>query len=198
MIRIVAAGILVAALSACTSVAPGASTAPSALPGTSAGSSAEATLPPASVSPTDETSATATPTAHASKTPKPSKKPRPTPSPTAPDVEGDIEVSFEQSSIPDPFYVNTDYQIRIYVGALGQQDLPDVHVKLVAKDENVSYKFDTGPIAITDSYYHDVTVNLPANGPSALIVTATMPDGYTDTNKDNNSKSVDINVLPLP
>jgi hypothetical protein len=62
----------------------------------------------------------------------------------------------------------------------------------------VSYKFDTGPIAITDSYYHDVTVNLPASGPSALIVTATMPDGYSDTNPDNNSKRVDIDVVTSP
>jgi len=59
--------------------------------------------------------------------------------------------------------------------------------------------FDTGPIAITDSYYHDIDhVNLPASGPSALILTGMMPGGYADTNNANNSKTVAIEVSPAP
>jgi hypothetical protein len=192
---------------ACTTIAPAA---PSPqivvpLPGSSVAASftipslpplasALASVPLESMSPTAEPTPTVEPTATPTPTPKPTKKPTPTPSPTPSPIAGDIEVSIEQSSIPSPFYAGTDYPIRVYISALGQQDLPNVHVKLVAKDEGVSYKFDTGPIAITDSYYHDVTVNLPAYGPSTLILSATMPDGYADTNKSNNTDSVDITV----
>jgi len=150
------------------------------------------------VAPADELVPTPSAAVAPPKTPKPTKKPTPTPSPTQPRTKADLEVSFEQSSIPDPFYRETDYTIRVYISALGTQDVPNAHVKLVAKDEAVSYKFDTGPIAITDTYYHDVVVNLPAAGPSALIVTATVPEGFVDTNKANNSKSVDIVVQAQP
>ena len=90
--------------------------------------------------------------------------------------------------------MNTDYTITVYISALGTQDLPNVHVKLVGQNEGVSFKFDTGPIAYGGTYTHDVTVNLPAAGPSALILSATMPDGYADTKKSNNTKTVDIFV----
>jgi len=200
---------------ACTTISPAATVPGSASvpaftagPGASGLPSAEvptlpaASLVPASISPTaepvEQPTPTPSPTTAPPKTPKPTKKPTPTPSPTASPIAGDIEVAFEQSSIPDPFYVETDYTIRVYISALGTTDLPNVHVKLVAKDEGVSYKFDTGPIAITDSYSHDLTVNLPAMGPSALILTASMPDGYADTNKANNTKTVDISVQPKP
>ena len=68
----------------------------------------------------------------------------------------------------------------------------------MAKDENISYTFDTGPIAYGDTFTHAVNVNLPAIGPSALILTARMPVGYADTNKANNTASVDIDVLLAP
>ena len=131
-------------------------------------------------------------------TPKPTKKPTPTPSPTPTPIAGDIEVAFQDTSIPDPFYNNTDYPITVYISALGTQDLPNVHVKLVAQNEGVSFKFDTGPIAFGGTYTHDVTVNLQAIGPSALILSASMVDGYTDTNKANNSKTVPIDVQLAP
>ena len=83
----------------------------------------------------------------------------------------------------------------MYINALGTQDLPFVYVKMVAKNEGATFEFDTDPIAITDSYYHDIeNVNLTALGPSTLILTATMPSGYYDTNKANNTASVDIEV----
>jgi len=36
---------------------------------------------------------------------------------------------------------------------------------------------------------------VPAIGPSALILSASMPDGYADTNKANNTKTVAIDVV---
>lgn len=178
---------------------PGTSLLPSvALPTLALPSLLAPSLPPESITPSAEppsaVPATPTPTTEPTQTPKPTKKPTPTPSPTPTPVAGDIEVSFEQSTIPNPWYNNTDYTIRVYIAALGTTDLPNVHVKLVAQNEGVSFKFDTGPIAITDSYYHDVVVNLPAIGPSALILSATMPAGYADKNKSNNSKTVPIDV----
>jgi hypothetical protein len=202
------AGLIVASavFAGCATVAPvGTSpTSPGAtLVATSTSGAFSSTSPPSGLAtvapPTASSAAEATPTARPPrKTPKPTKKPRPTPSPTPSPISGDIEVSIEQSSVPDPFYAGTDYAIRVYISALGQQDLPNVRVKLVAKDEGVSYRFETGPIKITDSYYHDVTVNLPAYGPSALTLSASMPDGYVDINKANNTKSVDIFVQAQP
>jgi hypothetical protein len=201
------------ALSACTSITPQStpfvSTPITPLPGSSLLPSLAlptvplVTVPPESILPSAEPPsiepATPTPTTKATRTPKPTKKPTPTPSPTPEGTPGDIEVNFEPSTIPDPFYNNTDYTIRVYIAALGTQDLPYVHVKMVAKNEAATFEFDTGPIAITDSYYHDIEhVNLPAIGPSSLILTATMPSGYYDTNEANNTKSVDIEVSLAP
>ena len=178
---------------------PGSSLPPSvALPSLPDGS-----VPPESVLPSAEppsiSPATAAPTATPTRTPKPTKKPTPTPSPTPAGTPGDIEVSFEMSTIPNPWVVNTDYTIRVYINALGTQDLPFVNVKMVAKNEGASFEFATSPIAITDSYYHDIDlVNLAALGPSTLTLTATMPSGYYDTNKANNTASVDIFVTTAP
>lgn len=173
-----------------TSVLPIASLAPA---------SSEPTVEP-TVEPTTPLPATPMPTMPSTKTPRPTRKPAspsPTAQPTPTPISADLEVSIEASTIPDPFYVNTDYTIRVYISALGTHGVDNAHVKLVAKDEATSYKFDTGPIAITDSYYRDVVVNLPASGPSALILSATVPDGYRETNKANNNTSVDIVVTSL-
>ena len=99
---------------------------------------------------------------------------------------------------PNPFYNNTDYTITVYISALGTQDLPNVHVKLVVQNEAVSFKFDTGPIPYGGTYTRDVVVNVPAIGPSALILSATMVDGYVDTNKANNTATQAIDVQPTP
>ncbi len=211
-IKLALAALLVAVISACTTVAPlstpvisvpatplpGSSVAPSAAAPTVAPSAATATTAPASVSPTAEPPTEAPATPAPTRTPKPTKKPTPTPSPTPAKIPGDIEVGFEASTIPSPFYNNTDYTIRVYISALGTQNLPNVHAKLVVQNEGFSYEFDTGPIAVTDSYYKDVVVNVPAIGPSALILTASMPDGYVDTNKANNAKTVAVEVSLAP
>jgi hypothetical protein len=197
------------AVTACTSVAPSStpfiSTPVTPVPGASALPSIAlpslpfASIPPETISPgTEAPSAPPTVEPTAPPTPKPTKKPTPSPSPTPTPIAGDIEVAFQDTSIPNPFYNNTDYSITVYISALGTQDLPNVHVKLVAKDEAVSFKFDTGPIAFGGTYTHDVTVNLQAIGPSALILSASMPDGYADTNKANNSKIVPIDVQLAP
>ena len=212
--RVFVLGLMAAAVAACTSVAPQASTIISnpatPVPGTSLppsaavptlpqGTSTSASLPATAVPDTSapQTPAPTTETTPAP-TPKPTKKPTPTPSPTPTPIAGDVEASILETSVPNPFYNNTDYTITVYVSALGTTNLPNVHVKLVAKNEAVSFKFDTGPINYGDTYSHDVTLNLPAIGPSALILTATMPDGYVDTNKANNTDTVDIDVLLAP
>ena len=209
--KLASLALLAVAITACTSVAPastpfvstpitpppGTSTLPSAGLPTLPVQSIPAVASPSAAPPTIAPE-TAPPTAEPTKTPKPTKKPTPTPSPTPTPIAGDIEVNFDMSSIPNPWNNNTDYTIRVYIAALSTQNLPNVHVKLVAQNEGVSFKFDTGPIAITDSYYHDIVVNLPAIGPSALILSASMPDGYADTNKANNSKSVTIDVQLAP
>ena len=195
-------------LVACTSISPLStpfvSTPITPLPGSSLLPSValptlpEITVPPESALPSVEPPTiapeTASPTPEPTNTPKPTKRPTPTPSPTPAKTPGDIEVAFQDTSIPNPFYDNTDYTITVYISALGTQDLPNVHAKLVVQNEGVSYKFDTGPIAYGATYTHDIVVNVPAIGPSALILSATMPDGYVDTNKANNTKSVAIFV----
>ena len=206
--KLASLALLAVAITACTSVAPAStpfvSTPITPPPGTSTlPSAAVPTLPveslPAIASPSAEPPTiapeTAPPTAEPTKTPKPTKKPTPTPSPTPTPIAGDIEVAFQDSSIPNPFYNNTDIPITVYISALGTQDLPNVHVKLVVQNEGVSFKFDTGPIAYGATYTHTVTVNVPAIGPSALILSASMPDGYADTNKANNTKTVAIDVV---
>ena len=201
--------LLAAAVAACTSVGPSStpfiSTPVTPIPGSSALPSIAPptlpteTVPPASIVPGTEapslppTEASPTP----SPTPKPTKKPTPTPVPTPTPIAADLEVSIQQP-VPDPFYNNTDETVRIYVSALGTQDVPNAHLKLVVQNEGVTYKFDTGPIAITDSYYKDVVVNVPAIGPSALIASATVPDGYVDTKKSNNTDTVNITVELAP
>ena len=195
-------------LVACTSITPQStpfvSTPITPLPGSSLLPSAGLpTLPvgslPAVSSPSAEPPTiapeTASPTPEPTSTPKPTKKPTPTPSPTPAKTPGDIEVAFQDTTIPNPFYNNTDYTITVYISALGTQDLPNVHAKLVVQNEGVSYKFDTGPIAYGDTYTHDIVVNVPAIGPSALILSATMPDGYVDTKRSNNTTTVDIDVM---
>ncbi len=154
------------------------------------------TIPPESISTTPEVTPPPTPkpTKKPTPTPKPTKKPTPTPSLTPTSISADLEVSFDSSTIPNPWYNNMDYTIRVFIDALGTQDVSNARITLVAKDEGVSFEFDTGPIATTDNYYHDLVVNLPAIGPSALILTATLPEGYADTNKSNNSKTVPIDV----
>jgi hypothetical protein len=211
--KLASLAVLAVALSACTTIAPQSTplfVSPiTPVPGTSLAlpsialpSLPSVTLPPASIFPTAEPPAseapTTTPEITPSPTPKPTKKPTPTPSPTPTPVAGDIEVSFQDTSIPDPFYNNTDYTITVYISALGTTDLPNVHVRLVVKDAAVSFKFDTGPIAYGDTYTHSVTVNVAAHGPSALVLSASMPSGYVDTNKANNTKSVDIDIQLAP
>jgi len=205
--------VLAVSIAACTSISPQATPflstpvtplpgATLALPSIALPSLPSVTLPPASISPTAEPPATeapsAAPTLEPTPTPKPTKKPTPTPSPTPTPIAGDIEVAFEESAIPNPFYNNTDNPVTVYISALGTTDLPNVHVKLVVQNEAVSYKFDTGPIAYGDTYTQTVTVNVPAIGPSALILSASMPNGYADTNKANNTKTVAIDVSPAP
>ena len=209
--------VLAVSIAACTSISPQAtpflSTPVTPLPGASLAlpsialpSLPSVSLPPASISPTAEPPATESPSAAPTlaptptptPTPKPTKKPTPTPSPTPTPIAGDIEVAFEETTIPNPFYNNTDNPVTVYISALGTTDLPNVHVKLVVQNEAVSYKFDTGPIAYGDTYTHTVTVNVPAIGPSALILSASMPSGYADTNKANNTKTVAIDVSPAP
>ncbi len=207
--KLASLALLAVAITACTSVAPastpfvstpitpppGTSTLPSAVLPTLPVQSLPAVASPSAAPPTIAPE-TAPPTAEPTKTPKPTKKPTPTPSPTPTPIAGDIEVSFVDSTIPNPWYKNTDDTITVNISALGTQDLPNVHVKLVAQNEAVSFKFDTGPIAYGNTYQHDVVVNLPAIGPSALILSASMPDGYADTTKANNTKSVAIDVAP--
>jgi len=208
--------VLAVSIAACTSISPQAtpflSTPVTPLPGTSLLPSfaipsvpvvtlPSASLPPIeTVAPTVEPIVTPSPSPEItpSPTPKPTKKPTPTPSPTPTPIAGDIEVAFEETTIPNPFYNNTDNPVTVYISALGTTDLPNVHVKLVVQNEAVSYKFDTGPIAYGDTYTHTVTVNVPAIGPSALILSASMPSGYADTNKANNTKTVAIDVSPAP
>ena len=104
----------------------------------------------------------------------------------------------DQSTLPPAWYAGQPYTFRIYVSALGTQDLPNVRVKVVAQGQAVSETFQTGAIAITDSYYHDVQMTLPAYGPTTLVVTASLPAGFADTNPSNNKDSVVFTVVAAP
>jgi hypothetical protein len=202
------AGLVIAtvAVTACTSVAPVAtpfiSTPVTPAPGASAlptfaiPSAPIASVPVATITPASEASAVPSvpPTTAPSETPKPTRKPTPTPSPTPPPTPGDAEVHIDTSTIPATWYAGQPYTIRIYISALGTQTLPNVKVKVVALNENVSETFNTGEIQITDSYYHDVQLNLPAIGPTTISATASLPNGFVDTNKNNNKDSFDVEV----
>jgi len=202
------------AITGCTSVAPlstplvvipvtplpGTSLPPSfAVPSVPLASLPTASLPPTeTVEPTVVPIITPSPTPEVTPTPtpKPTKKPTPTPSPTPTPTPGDAEVHIDQSTIPPAWYAGQPYTIRIYIAALGTTNLPTVRVKVVASNEGVSETFMTGAIAITDSYYHDVQLTLPAYGPTTITATATLPNGYVDTNRDNNKDSFDVTVTP--
>jgi len=69
---------------------------------------------------------------------------------------------------------------------------------VVASNEGVSETFMTGAIQITDSYYKDIELNLPAMGPTTISATVAVPNGFVDTNKSNNNVSFDVTVQPAP
>jgi hypothetical protein len=180
-------------LSALPSIGFPSTLAPSLVPGSLLPTGVPGTVEPATPTPTPEVTPTPTP----KPTKKPTPTPSPTPTPTVAPTPADIELSIDASSIPSTWYAGQHYPIRVYVSALGTQNVPNVHVKLVAKNEGVTESFDTGPIAYTDNYYHDIDVVLPAYGPTTVTVTGTLPKLFDDTNPANNKDSFDTTVQAM-
>lgn len=215
MVRIQRVGSVLAVfavVTACTSVAPVATPfistpvtpipATSGLPSFAVPSLPAVSVPLFSLAPVAPTPGvtpvppTDTPTPTPTPTPKPTKKPTPTPSPTPTPTPADLELSV--APIADPWYEGDVNKITIYVSALGTQDVPNAHVKVVFKDEGVSESFDTGSIVVGGNYYHEIGVSLPASGPTTMVVTASVPNGYVDTKPSNNKVSVSFTVQAKP
>jgi hypothetical protein len=203
--RTISLGILIATLSACTTIAPVASPAGSGLvaspvPGTSGPSASLApSASPVESTATETPAPTATPEPTATQKPKPSKTPKPTPtaSPTPTAVAVDLSVFIQTADIPNPWYNNTDYTLPIHVALLGGP-VPNAHVVVSIPKEQFSASFDTGPLAETDAYSHDVTINVPAIGPATLTLQVKAPPGYADTDKSNNKVQIAIEVQLKP
>jgi hypothetical protein len=106
-------------------------------------------------------------------------------------------VFIQTADIPNPWYTNTDYTLPIHV-AIAAGMVPNAHVTVSIPEEGFSTAFDTGAIAATDSYSHNVTVNVPAMGPATLTLQVKVPAGYADYDKSNNKVTIAIEVQPKP
>lgn len=163
---------------------PGSAAPTTSAPATTALESPAVTLP----APEQPTS-----TPEPTRTPKPTRRPTPSPTPIA----IDISIFVQTSDIPNPWYTDTPYTIPVYV-AVAVADVPSAHAKVSIPEEAFATSFDTGAIATTDNYFHNVDFNLTAMGPATLTLTVKAPAGYVDVNRGNNKVTISINVLPKP
>lgn len=201
-------------LSGCVTVAPAGSQAPSvtATPGaafpspTAPASSITVTeVPPSALATPVVPSATPTealPTAvpvtpAPTRTARPSRSPRPTTdaTPTPTPIAIDLSIFVNTPDLPIEWHVNTTYTIPIHV-AIAASDVPNARAKVSVPEEAFVVTFETGPIAASDNYSHNVDVNLPAMGPATFTMSVKPPAGYVDYDTSNNKVTIAIQVLP--
>lgn len=168
-------------------------------------------VPPATSTPADSSAGTAAPLettaetlpapsepalpSRPPKTPKPTRPPTPTPNPTPTPTPVDLEVFIYGSDLPNPWYVDTAYTIPVYVTTTGA-DIPNAHVKVTI--ENLTAEWDTGFIATTDTYFHNVEFRLTATGRTMFTMAVKAPRGYRDTDRSNNKGGIEVDVQPKP
>lgn len=158
------------------------------------------TLAPGSLPPV--TMAPATPLPTLPPTPKPTKKPTPKPTPKPTLTPADLELDFDEGSVPPTWYQGFQYTIKVFVSPLGQQDVPNARVKLTVRQEGADpfvLREDTGPLVVGDlTAPVEFDVTLGSTVATTITAVAILPNGFTDTNPANNKQTISFTVQPAP